>query len=74
MLHSKSIQMKKIFEDQVIGKLNEDRHQIIGSTSEWPSSSDQRSENSYSVTDLKANQKKMLKGKEKLFKYHYVAI
>lgn len=65
MLQSKSIQIKKIFEDQVISKVNEDRHQMIGSTSEWAGSSDQRTDNSYSsVVDLKANQKKMLEGKK----------
>ncbi|XP_018573230.1 syntaxin-8 [Anoplophora glabripennis] len=67
VLHSKAIQMKKIFEEQVISKLNEDRHQIIGpSTSEWASSGDERVNNTFSsVTDLKTNQKKMLEEQER---------
>ncbi|XP_050514716.1 syntaxin-8 [Diabrotica virgifera virgifera] len=55
-LHSKSIQMKKIFDEQVVSKSQEDRKDLIGfgtANLDGPSTS-------YSVNDLKEAQKRMI--------------
>ncbi|XP_023019903.2 syntaxin 8 [Leptinotarsa decemlineata] len=55
VLQSKGLQMQKIFDEQVVNKLNEDRRSLVGESSmervPFPSTS---------VDDLRMNQKKML--------------
>nr|XP_023019903.1 syntaxin-8 [Leptinotarsa decemlineata] len=55
VLQSKGLQMQKIFDEQVVNKLNEDRRSLVGE-----SSMERVPLPSTSVDDLRTNQKKML--------------
>ncbi|KAJ3663517.1 hypothetical protein Zmor_007772 [Zophobas morio] len=64
ILHSKAIQMQKMFDEQVSTKVQEDRNRLLGQggMSTWgpTHSDDQPDVSNYSVSDLRADQKRML--------------
>ena len=64
ILHSKAIQMQKMFDEQVSTKVQEDRNRLLGQSgmSTWgpTHSDDQPDVSNYSVSDLRADQKRML--------------
>lgn len=59
MLHSKSIQMQKIFDEQVVGKLKEDRNQLMNA---GPSDHNSEINSHASIDELRSRQKQMLGG------------
>lgn len=64
MLHSKSIQMQKIFDEQVAGKLKEDREQLMNAgPSDWNIERLSADAPSSSVDELRSRQKHLLGGK-----------
>jgi hypothetical protein len=65
VLHSKAIQMQKMFEDQMSTKAQEDRNKLMGEAgmSSWGPSNETRTDvSNYSVDQLRSDQRKMLGG------------
>jgi syntaxin 8 len=63
VLHSKAIQMQKMFEDQMSTKAQEDRNKLMGEAgmSSWGPSNETRTDvSNYSVDQLRSDQRKML--------------
>lgn len=63
MLHSRSIQMQKIFDEQIVGKLKEDRELLMNAgPSDW--NIERLTADAYptSVDELRSRQKQMLGG------------
>ncbi|KAJ8941041.1 hypothetical protein NQ318_015517 [Aromia moschata] len=66
-LHSKAVQIQKIFEDQVLNKRQEDRRLLIGASgsSERGRDRDLEAAGVRSIDDVRAGQKQMLQEQEK---------